>query len=103
MYAKGENISRDYFEAVKWFRKAADQGYAPAQLNLFGAYIQGKGVPKDEAEAVVESMRRHERGREAVIIGRVVADHPGVVTLATGFGGERVVDMPVGEQLPRIC
>ena len=42
-------------------------------------------------------------GAEAVIIGGVVADHPGMVTIRTIVGSERIVDMLVGEQLPRIC
>lgn len=48
-------------------------------------------------------MRAHPLGAEAVIIGEVVADHPGMVVARTGLGGTRVVDMPLGEQLPRIC
>ncbi len=39
-------------EAVKWYRKAADQGYAPAQFNLGWMYDRGEGVPQDYAEAV---------------------------------------------------
>jgi hydrogenase expression/formation protein HypE len=48
-------------------------------------------------------MRRHPLGARSAAIGRVVADHPGVVVARTGIGGTRVVDMMVGEQLPRIC
>jgi hydrogenase expression/formation protein HypE len=48
-------------------------------------------------------MRAHPRGAEAGIIGEVVEDHPGMVVARTGLGGTRVVDMPLGEQLPRIC
>ena len=60
-------------------------------------------VPGHAAEAVVAAMRGCDEGREAVVIGRVVADHPGLVAMTTGLGAERIVDMPVGEQLPRIC
>ena len=42
-------------------------------------------------------------GAGAVVIGRVVAEHPGMVTIRTIVGSERIVDMLVGEQLPRIC
>jgi hydrogenase expression/formation protein HypE len=42
-------------------------------------------------------------GRQACVIGEVVADHPGKVILATRIGGSRIVDMLTGEQLPRIC
>jgi hydrogenase expression/formation protein HypE len=38
-----------------------------------------------------------------VVVGECVADHPGMVSARTGFGAERVVDLPIGEQLPRIC
>lgn len=55
------------------------------------------------ADAVLAAMRRHPRGVHAAIIGRVTDQHPGVVVARTAIGGSRVVDMQVGEQLPRIC
>jgi hydrogenase expression/formation protein HypE len=48
-------------------------------------------------------MRAHRCGREAAIIGEVCAAPAGMVVLSTAIGGDRVVDMLVGEQLPRIC
>jgi len=48
-------------------------------------------------------MRSHPLGVEARRIGSCVADHPGMVVARTGLGGTRVVDLPIGEQLPRIC
>jgi hydrogenase expression/formation protein HypE len=60
-------------------------------------------VVPDTAEAVLDAMRRHPLGARAAIIGRVVEQHPGVVVARTAIGGSRVVDMQVGEQLPRIC
>ena len=60
-------------------------------------------VPSERAEAVVAAMRARPEGLEAVVIGRVVADHPGMVTIRTLVGSERIVDMLIGEQLPRIC
>lgn len=60
-------------------------------------------VPALEADAVLASMRCHEHGGGAVRIGRVVADHPGLVVVRTTIGGRRVVPLPLGEQLPRIC
>ncbi len=60
-------------------------------------------VPADEADAVLAAIRQDKYGREACIIGEVVADHPGRVVLQTRIGGERIVDMLAGEQLPRIC
>ena len=48
-------------------------------------------------------MRALPEGEGAARIGEVVADHPGMVTIRTIVGSERIVDMLVGEQLPRIC
>ena len=42
-------------------------------------------------------------GRDAAIIGEVVAEHPGMVLMKTQIGGTRVLDVMFGEQLPRIC
>jgi hydrogenase expression/formation protein HypE len=60
-------------------------------------------VPAAAAEAVLAAMRAVPEGAEAVEIGRVVADHPSMVTVRTIVGSQRIVDMLVGEQLPRIC
>ena len=60
-------------------------------------------VPQESASDVVESMRKHEYGREACIIGRVESDPEERVLMETGIGGTRIVDMPAGELLPRIC
>jgi hydrogenase expression/formation protein HypE len=60
-------------------------------------------VPAGAAEAVLAAMRTLPEGAEAVEIGRVVADHPAMVTVRTIVGSQRIVDMLVGEQLPRIC
>jgi hydrogenase expression/formation protein HypE len=60
-------------------------------------------VPAEAAEAVLAAMRSHPFGGEAALIGEVVDDHRGLVTMKTAVGGSRVVDMLSGEQLPRIC
>ena len=60
-------------------------------------------VPAESADAVLAAMRTIPAGAEAARIGSVVADHPGMVTIRTIVGSERIVDMLVGEQLPRIC
>ena len=60
-------------------------------------------VPAEASAAVLAAMRAREPGREAVAIGRVVAAHPRLVVIRTTIGGTRVVPMPIGEQLPRIC
>ena len=51
MYDNGQGVPKDEAEAVKWYRKAADQGNASAQFNLGLMYDNGQGVPKDKAEA----------------------------------------------------
>ena len=63
----------------------------------------GHDSPFDEADRLLAVMRRHPLGQNAAVIGTVVADHPGMVTMRTLVGGERVVTMLAGEQLPRIC
>jgi len=60
-------------------------------------------VPAAAAEAALAAVRADPLGREAVILGRVVAGHPGVVAVRTAIGGTRVVPLPIGAQLPRIC
>jgi TPR repeat protein len=52
MYHNGQGVSQDYLEAMKWYRKAADQGYAMAQSNIGGLYIGGNGVTKSFPEAM---------------------------------------------------
>jgi hydrogenase expression/formation protein HypE len=71
-------------------------------------YIANEGklvafVPETHAEAVLAAMKTIEYGKEAAIIGRVTEAHPGLVVAKTVIGGSRVVDLPAGELLPRIC
>jgi hydrogenase expression/formation protein HypE len=77
-------------------------------LGLDPLYVANEGklialVAADAADAVVARMRAHEYGRDACVIGEVKAEPQGIVAMRTGFGGTRIVDMLVGEQLPRIC
>ncbi len=77
-------------------------------LGLDPLYVANEGkliafVPPGTAEEVLEAMRRDPLGKDAVVIGEVVADHPGTVVMKSRIGGTRVVDMLSGEQLPRIC
>jgi hydrogenase expression/formation protein HypE len=60
-------------------------------------------VPAASVEVVLRAMSADPAGAEAAEIGSVVADHPGMVTMRTIVGSQRIVDMLVGEQLPRIC
>ena len=60
-------------------------------------------VAPGAADAVLAAMRARPDGAGAAVIGSVSAEHPGVVTARTALGATRVVDRPLGEQLPRIC
>jgi hydrogenase expression/formation protein HypE len=60
-------------------------------------------VPEAGAEGALAALRAHPLGGRAARIGRIVADHPGLVVARTPYGGARIVPMPLGEQLPRIC
>ncbi len=60
-------------------------------------------VPPEEADAALAALQAHPLGREAARVGVVTEEHAGMVLARTGIGGRRVVDMPLGELLPRIC
>jgi len=77
-------------------------------LGLDPFYVANEGklvaiVAEEATEQVLAAMHRHEYGKDAAIIGKVLAAHPGLVTAKTAIGGLRVVDLPAGELLPRIC
>ncbi len=77
-------------------------------LGLHPIHVANEGrlvafVSPAEAEAVLATMRSHELGAGAVIIGEVVGDDRGIVVARTNLGAHRIVDLPLGEQLPRIC
>ncbi len=77
-------------------------------LGLDPFYIANEGkliaiLPAEHAEAVLARMRAHPLGLRAAMVGTVKEAHPGMVVARTGIGGRRIVDMLVGEQLPRIC
>ena len=77
-------------------------------LGLDPLYVANEGkllafVPPEDADRVLAAMQEHEYGRQARVIGECVSGHPGMVVARTGLGGTRVIDLPLGEQLPRIC
>ncbi len=77
-------------------------------LGIDPLYVANEGklvavVPAEEADAALAAMQGHPVGADAAIIGEIRDDPPGIVILNTGFGGNRIVDMLVGDPLPRIC
>lgn len=94
-----------------------DESSVPVRPDVFAAcemlgldplFIANEGkmvaiVAEEHAERALAAMRSDPYGREAVSIGRVVSDHPGMVVARTSIGGTRIVDLPAGELLPRIC
>lgn len=77
-------------------------------LGLDPLYLANEGklvvvVESKNAETVLSAMKSHPAGIDACIIGEVTSEPPGIVLLKTAFGAERILDMLVGEQLPRIC
>lgn len=77
-------------------------------LGLDPLFIANEGkmvaiLPQESADSVLSAMRKYPCAREAAVIGRVVNEHAGMVLATTSIGGRRVVDLPAGELLPRIC
>lgn len=77
-------------------------------LGLDPLYVANEGkliavVPAADADSVLAAVRAHPQGKNAALIGEVVADHVGMVVMRSLVGGGRVVTMIAGEQLPRIC
>jgi hydrogenase expression/formation protein HypE len=77
-------------------------------LGIDPLYVANEGklvcvLPAEIADDMLAKMRAHELGQDAAIIGEVTEDHTGLVFMTTGLGATRIVDMPIGEQLPRIC
>ena len=77
-------------------------------LGMDALYVANEGkllaiVPEHEADRLLAVMQQHPLGRDATMIGRIVAEHHGMLVAKTALGATRLVDMQVGEQLPRIC
>ena len=67
-------------------------------LHLFRPEVSLKNISD-----VLAQMKKHQYGRDSAIIGEVKEENPGRVVMKTGLGTTRIIDMPVGEPLPRIC
>jgi hydrogenase expression/formation protein HypE len=98
----GIRIEEDRIPVDKAVRAACEL------LGLDPLYIANEGklaaaVAPEDADSVLAAMRRNKYGSQATIIGEVVKEHPGRVVMRTSLGASRIIDMPVGELLPRIC
>lgn len=96
---------------------ALNEGHLPIEAPVRGLceilgfdplYLANEGVlvavvPSADAERTLEAMRTHPAGRASCIIGSVVPRQAASVVVRTSFGGQRILDRLVGEQLPRIC
>ena len=112
-----ENLRRSFQEGRRQELAAGARELAPELLGVqgggplglpggqagFGNIQVRPAVAAADAAKVLEVMRSFEHGRDAVIIGSVVDLHPGMVVMRTAFGSQRIIDLPLGEQLPRIC
>ena len=77
-------------------------------LGLEPLYLANEGklvivAPPEKANLILATMQNHPTGKQASIIGEIISTPPGIVLLKTAFGAERIIDMLVGDQLPRIC
>ncbi len=104
--ASEKNLGIDIDEAripVKEIVKGACEvfGFDPLYLANEGKVVMV--VDGNMADDILTEMRKHPLGKEAVIIGEIVAGHPKKVLLETAIGGRRILDMLAGEMLPRIC
>lgn len=77
-------------------------------LGLDPLYVANEGklvaiVPAEDAEAILAAMQGSSYGKKAAIIGEITAEHPGRVVMKTSLGTSRIIDMLVGDSLPRIC
>jgi hydrogenase expression/formation protein HypE len=104
--AVASNVGIEFEEEKVPVRPAVNA--ACEMLGLDPFYIANEGklvtfVPREQAENTLMAMRKHEFGKDAAIIGHVTEEHPGRVVAKTAIGSSRVVDLPAGELLPRIC
>lgn len=76
-------------------------GFDPLYVANEGKVLIVTGA--EDAQNVLREMRQHKHGKDSAIIGEIVAAHPGKAWLKTSIGGNRIIDMLAGEQLPRIC
>ena len=105
-FAQAAGVGIEIEESALPLREAV-KGFCEI-LGLDPLYLANEGklvlvLPAERAEAALAAMRAHPAGERAAVIGRVLPAPEGTVVMKTLFGGTRVVDMLVGDQLPRIC
>jgi len=105
-WAKGANLGINFSEEAVPVKASVRS--ACEVLGIDPLYVANEGkivlaAPADDAQRVVQIMQQHEYGKEACIIGEITTGHPGQVLVRNTYGVQRIVSMPVGEQLPRIC
>jgi hydrogenase expression/formation protein HypE len=102
--ASGKSIElhEDQIPLTADARAAAEVlGFDPLTIANEGKFMAV--VAPGAAEAALRLMREHPLGRQAAVIGRMTSETPALAELITTIGGRRVIQMPYGEQLPRIC
>ena len=104
--AQASNVGIEFDEVKVPVRPEVNA--ACEMLGLDPLFIANEGklvaiVPENVAQSTLDAMTKDAYGGEARVIGRVVEQHRGMVVAKTSIGGSRVVDLPAGELLPRIC
>jgi len=103
---QASNVGIEFEETKVPVRREVNAACEMLGLDPFYIANEGKLVailPEKWAHQALMAMRNSPHGSDAAIIGRVVEAHPGLVVARTAIGGSRVVDLPAGELLPRIC
>lgn len=100
--ATGMNLEEKAIPVREEVRAACEMlGFDPLYVASEGKLLAI--VSPESVYPLLEAMRRHPLAAEAAVIGTVTAAHPGMVTVRTGLGTSRILDMLMGDQLPRIC
>jgi len=93
-------ISEELIPVRKSVRSAAGMlGIDPLEVANEGKVVMG--VPKEDADAILAALHAHKYGKDATIIGKVVSGSH--VIMETSIGGERFIEPPMGDPVPRVC
>jgi len=102
--ARKSNVSVRIFEEAVPLKKSVRSASALLGIDPFQVANEGKavmGVPEKDAERVLAALKSHHYGKDAAIIGRV--ERGAHVILETALGGERFIEPPIGDPVPRVC